>query len=40
MQVTCPATITRSTTLDSGGLDINPATSGNGCVVLLDITGP
>ena len=34
----CPATITHNTALDNGGLPINPPTTGNGCVLLHNIT--
>jgi hypothetical protein len=40
IQATCPATITHNTALGNGGLPINPPTSGNGCVVLHNVTLP
>jgi hypothetical protein len=38
IQVTCPATVTHNTALGNGDLPINPPASGNGCVLLHNIT--
>ena len=38
IQATCPATITHNIALDNADLPINPPASGNGCVILHNIT--